>query len=90
MGWFQADQWGNAVATQIQSLADGEVSPVFQSEVGFHLIKRIGTREQDVTDQNRRNKAREIIGQRKSDEVYERFLRQLRADTYVESRLGGA
>ena len=90
MGWFQADQWGNAVATQIQSLADGEVSPVFQSEVGFHLIKRIGSREQDVTIENRRNQARGIIGQRKADEAYERFLRQLRADAFVESRLGGA
>lgn len=90
MGWFQTQQWGSAVATQIQSLADGQVSPVFQSEIGFHIIKRIGTREQDVTDENRRNKAREIVGQRKADEVYERFLRQLRADAYVESRLGGA
>ena len=90
MGWFQAEQWGNAIAGQIQTLADGEMSPVFQSDVGFHIIKRIGTREQDVTDENRRNKAREIIGQRKADEVYERFLRQMRADAYVESRLGGA
>ena len=81
---------GGAVAAQIQTLADGEVSPVFQSDAGFHLVKRIGSREQDVTDQNRRNKAREIIGQRKAEEVYDRFLRQLRADAYVESRLGGA
>jgi peptidyl-prolyl cis-trans isomerase SurA len=90
MGWFQADQWGAAIAGQIQTLADGELSPVFQSDVGFHIIKRTGSREQDVTDENRRNKARQIIGERKADEVYERFLRQLRADAYVESRLGGA
>ena len=90
MGWFQAEQWGSAIAAQIQSLADGEVSPVFPSDVGFHIIKRVGTREQDVTDENRRNKARQIIGERKADEAYERFLRQLRADAYVESRLGGA
>ncbi len=90
MGWFALDQWGGAVAAQIQTLADGELSPVFQSDAGFHLLKRIGSREQDVTDQNRRNKAREIIGQRKAEEVYDRFLRQLRADAYVESRLGGA
>ena len=89
MGWFVADAWGSAVASQIRSLADGEVSPVFQSEIGFHLIKREGTREQDVTQENRRNQAREIIGTRKGDEAYERFLRQLRAEAYVDSRLGG-
>ena len=90
MGWFGAEDWGSAVASQIRALADGEVSPVFQSEVGFHIIKREGTREQDVTQENRRNQAREIIGTRKGDEAYERFLRQLRAEAYVDSRLGGA
>lgn len=89
MGWFGANDWGTAIANQMQKLADGEVSPVFQSDIGFHIIRRIGSREQDVTEQNRRNKAREMIGQRKAEEEYERFLRQLRADAYVESRLGG-
>ena len=90
MGWFLVDQWGGAVAAQIQKLADGELSPVFQSEVGFHLLKRTGIRVQDVTQDNRRNKAREIIGNRKSEEEYERFLRQLRSEAFVEMRLGAA
>ena len=90
MGWFPADGWGTAVKGQIEQLADGQVSPVFQSEVGFHIIKRIGSREQDVTDDNRRNRAREIIGNRKAEESYERFLRQLRAEAYIETRVGGA
>lgn len=88
MGWFQADQWGTAIGAQVQRLADGELSPIFQSDVGFHLIKRIGTRVQDVTDENRRNQARELIGNRKADEEYERYLRQLRSEAYVETRLG--
>jgi peptidyl-prolyl cis-trans isomerase SurA len=90
MGWFLIDQWGGAVATQLQQLADGELSPIFQSDAGFHLIKRIGKREQDVTEENRRNQARSIIGERKGDEEYERFLRQLRSEAFVESRLSGS
>ena len=90
MGWFTAEAWGSAVGSQVQQLADGELSPVFQSDVGFHLIKRSAMREQDVTEENRRNQARETIGQRKSEEAYERFLRQIRAEAYVDSRLGGA
>jgi peptidyl-prolyl cis-trans isomerase SurA len=90
MGWFPADGWGSAVRAQVEQLSDGGISPVFQSDVGFHFIKRLGVRDQDVTDENRRNQAREVIGQRKADEVYERFLRQLRAEAYVEIRVGGA
>jgi peptidyl-prolyl cis-trans isomerase SurA len=89
MGWFTLDQWGGAVAQQIQALSDGEISPIFQSDVGFHLIKRIGKREQDVTEENRRNQARQIIGERKGEEEYERFLRQLRSEAFVELRLAG-
>ncbi len=88
MGWFQGDQWGTAIGAQVQRLADGELSPIFQSDVGFHLIKRTGMRVQDVTDENRRNQARELIGNRKADEEYERYLRQLRSEAYVETRLG--
>jgi len=90
MGWFPAEAWGSAVSQQIQQLADGEISPVFQSDVGFHIIKRLGTREQDVTAETRRSQARELIGQRKAEEAYDRFLRQLRSEAYVETRLGGA
>jgi peptidyl-prolyl cis-trans isomerase SurA len=89
MGWIAADAYGTAIGGQLRQLADGELSPVFKSDVGYHLVKRLGTREQDVTDENRRNQAREIIGQRKADESYDRFLRQLRAEAYVDSRLGG-
>jgi len=86
-GLVHGGSLGSAVGSQVQQLADGELSPVFQSDVGFHLIKRNGMREQDVTEENRRNQAREIIGQRKSEEAYERFLRQMRAEAYVDSRL---
>ncbi len=88
MGWFAVNDWGNSIGSQIQQLADGQLSPVFQSDVGFHIIKRVGSREQDVSDQNRRNQARELIAQRKAEEEYERFLRQLRSDAFVEPRLG--
>jgi peptidyl-prolyl cis-trans isomerase SurA len=87
MGWFAINAWGSAIGNQMQALADGELSQPFQSEAGWHIVRRLGTRTQDVTEQNRRNQAREIIGQRKAEEEFERFLRQLRAEAYVDSRL---
>lgn len=90
MGWFQLNAWGTAVGSQLAALQDGQVSRPFQSDAGWHVIKRLGVREQDVTEQNRRNQAREIIAQRKSEEEFERFLRQLRSESYVESRLSAS
>ena len=89
MGWFELTQWGQGIANKLIALNDGQLSDVFRSDFGWHFIKRLGTRTQDVTDENRRAQARQLITQRKSEEEYERFIRQLRNDAYVESRLGG-
>lgn len=87
MGWFQLQAWGTAVAENLEKLEDGEVSAPFPSEAGWHVIQRVGTREQDITAEAQRNAARETIGRRKADEEYERFLRQLRDEAYIDNRL---
>ena len=87
MGWFKADDYGASVARVITALDDGEVSEPFPSNVGWHLIKRLGMREQDVTEELRRDQARETVGRRKAEEEYESFLRQLRSEAYIENRL---
>lgn len=87
MGWFELSAWGSAIAEQLGMLKDGELSPVFQTEAGTHLIQRIGTREQDITADAQRARAREAIARRKSEDEYERFLRQLRDEAFIEIRL---
>ncbi|GAB2495425.1 peptidylprolyl isomerase [Arenimonas alkanexedens] len=87
LGWFAINAWGTAIGNQIEQLADGALSAPFQSESGWHIVRRLGIREQDVTELNRRNQAREVIGMRKAEEEFERFLRQLRSEAYVETRL---
>lgn len=88
LDWFSGETFGPAVTQQVQSLQDGQLSAVFRTEAGWHVVRRIAERQQDVTDENRRQRARQQIGERKAQDEFERFLRQLRADAYVESRLG--
>lgn len=87
MGWFQANAWGDAVAVQLQALKDGQLSQPFQSDVGWHLIKLIGTRTSDISEQASREAARQTIARRKSQDEYESFLRQMRSEAYVDIRL---
>lgn len=89
MGWFDLDTYGTAYAEVISSLKDGEVSKPFNTEEGWHIIKRIGTRELDRTKDYARNQARDSIRQRKSEEAYQQFVRQLRNESFVELRLEG-
>ena len=83
MGWFQSDAWGQAIAGKLADMKDGQVSAPFQTEAGWHILERLGTRQSDQTVQIERNDARQAIGNRKSEQAYEDFLRDLRANAYI-------
>ncbi len=89
MGWFDLQTYGTTYAEIISALKDGEVSKPFNTEEGWHIIKRIGTRELDRTKDYARNQARDSIRERKSEEAYQQFVRQLRNESFVELRLEG-
>jgi peptidyl-prolyl cis-trans isomerase SurA len=86
-GWFRTYDWGQAMGDVVLSLEDGQISAPFETEAGWHIVQRLESREQDVTEQLRRNEAREAIARRKSEDEYERFLRQMRDEAYVDTRL---
>lgn len=83
MGWFTGDKWGSTIAAQMASLKDQEVSHPFQSEAGWHIVQRLGSRQSDQTTTLARDDARQAIGNRKADQVYEDYLRDLRANAYI-------
>lgn len=87
MGWFPVYAWGQATGDVLLTLTDGQISEPFASDAGWHVLQRLSSREQDVTEQLRRSEAREAIGRRKAEDEYERFLRQMRDEAYVETRL---
>ncbi|MEZ5455205.1 MAG: peptidylprolyl isomerase [Lysobacteraceae bacterium] len=87
LGWFAPYAYGQGIGDALLALSDGQTSAPVLSDAGWHIVQRLGTREQDITEQVKRDRARETLGRRKSEEEYERFLRQLREESYVESRL---
>ena len=83
MGWFPQQAWGTTIAQQINDLKDNEVSKPFQSEAGWHIMQRLGVRQSDLTDQIARDQARQAIGNRKAEQAYEDYLREMRSAAYV-------
>ncbi len=87
MDWFQANAWGSVIQKKVEALKDGEVSKPFQVEGAWDIVQRLGVRQKDRTEETRRNQARQAIGNRKAQEAYENFLRQLRSEAYVDIRV---
>ncbi len=70
----------------MDALKVGEVSQPVQSMFGWHLIQVLERRVQDVSQVRQRAIARNALRERKSDEAYQDWLRQLRDRAYVEYR----
>ena len=72
---------------QVAALADGAVSAPFRSDAGWHIVQRTGSRQRaGGGDDNVRAQMREAIGRRKLEEDYNRFLREMRGEAFVEFR----
>lgn len=88
LGWFTQDQFGPEFGAQVAALQDGQVSQPFRTPAGWHIVQRVGQRQADITDENRRAQMRELIGQRKLEEEWTRFLREMRGEAFVDIRSG--
>jgi len=86
LGWFVHEAFGPQFGDQVAALQDGEVSAPFQSQAGWHIIQRTGSRQASVGQENRRNQVREAIGQRKLEDEWNRFLREMRSEAFIDIR----
>ena len=71
----------------MDDLKPGEISQPVKSPFGYHLIQVMDRRVADVSAERRRLQARQALRERRADEAYQDWLRQLRDRTYVELRL---
>ena len=90
LGWFTQDQFGPEFGGQVSTLQDGQVSAPFKTQAGWHIVQRVAARQTSANDDNRRAQVREAIGQRKLEDEWDRYLREMRGEAYVDIRIGTA
>ena len=87
LGWISPGDTVPDFERAMNQLKPGEVSAPVRSPFGWHLIQVQERRTQDVTIERRRDQARQALRQRKSDEVFQDWVRQTRDRSYVEIRV---
>ena len=87
LGWLNPGDTVPEFERAMNALQAGEVSPPVRSPFGWHLIQVLERRVQDVTDERKRAAARQALRERKAEQAYEDWVRQLRDSTYVDYRL---
>lgn len=67
--------------------ASGELSKPFQTQFGWHVLQVMGRRATDSSAQFREQQAANLLRNRKYDEELQAWLRQIRDEAYVETKL---
>ncbi|MEY1661221.1 peptidylprolyl isomerase [Isoalcanivorax beigongshangi] len=87
LGWVSPGEMVPEFEDMYGSLSQGQLSPVFQSEFGWHFLEVLGTRKADMSDEYRVLRARQALQQRRYEEELQQWLREARNEAYVDIRI---
>jgi len=87
LGWVSPGEMVPDFEAAMNQLAVGDISEPVRTRFGWHLIQVQERREHDATEEVLRNRARKTISARKLEPALENWLRQIRDQAFVETRL---
>lgn len=87
LGWSTPDQFVPQFADVMVQTAIGGLSEPFESEYGWHILRVADRREQDMSDEARRNMAMDLLFRRRFEEERLEWLKEIRDEAFVELRL---
>lgn len=86
LGWVNPGDTVPEFQKAMDALQPNQISEPIQSPFGWHLIQVLARRTQDVTQERQKLVARQAIRERKGDEAFQDWVRQIRDAAYVELR----
>jgi peptidyl-prolyl cis-trans isomerase SurA len=86
LGWANPGQFVPEFEEVLNSLAPGQISEPLVSRFGVHLIKLIERRTVQLSQREQREAVRAIVREKKLNDAYTLWMRDLRARAYVEMR----
>ena len=87
LGWVVPGDLVPEFERAMNELKPNELSQPVRTPFGVHIIQVLGRRTADVSGDRKRLEARKVLRERRSDEAYQEWVRQLRDRAYVEVRL---
>jgi peptidyl-prolyl cis-trans isomerase SurA len=87
LGWTGPGTFVPEFDKAIADLKETEISEPFKTRYGWHIVQMLGTRTYDSTDDVRRQRAFAAIRESKADEETELWLRRLRDEAFVETKM---
>jgi peptidyl-prolyl cis-trans isomerase SurA len=87
LGWVNPGDTVGEFQDVMNKLAINQISAPVRSPFGWHIIQVLERRKQDVTAERERAEAQLSIRQRKADDQFQAWVREIRDRAYVEIRI---
>jgi peptidyl-prolyl cis-trans isomerase SurA len=84
LGWSSPGLFVPEFENTMSSISLNEISQPFQSQFGWHILQVTDRRMQDFSDEILRNRADNLLRQRKYSEELQVWLQKIRDEAYVE------
>ncbi|WP_440453563.1 peptidylprolyl isomerase [Psychrobacter sp. ASPA161_9] len=84
LDWVSEEDMVGPFEAVMKNTTVGDYSAPFKTQFGWHILKVEGKRQQDVSEQYRRNMARQALYQRLAPQAQEDWLQELRAGAYIQ------
>jgi peptidyl-prolyl cis-trans isomerase SurA len=87
LGWVSPDDFVPEFAEKLRDLQISELSEVFRTRFGYHIVEVLERRSHDTTDELKEQRCLKEIREGKAAEERELWARRLRDQAYVDIRL---
>jgi peptidyl-prolyl cis-trans isomerase SurA len=87
LGWVSPDDFVPEFAEKLRDMQIGELSEVFRTRFGYHIVEVLERRSHDTTDELKEQRCLTEIRESKAEEEREMWARRLRDQAYVDIRL---
>jgi peptidyl-prolyl cis-trans isomerase SurA len=87
LGWAMPGMFVPIFEETMANASIGQISEPFKSQFGWHILQVQERRNEDMSNQMKRNQAANLIRSRRFDEEFQMWLTQIREEAYVEVKI---
>ncbi|MEQ3725080.1 peptidylprolyl isomerase [Alcanivorax sp.] len=87
LGWVNEGEMVPEFEDMMLNTPVGELSPVFESQFGWHFLRVDDVRDADMSAEFRRMQATQALQKRRFEEELETWVQEKRSESYVDIRL---